>query len=73
MPHCANAYVSMQIADVKDSEVLKCRGQVSESCAVFFDNYMVRVSTRASIKSRQFQRSIDDPWRERPILWIEMG
>ena len=63
MPHRANTYVSVQVADMKDSEIVECRGQISESHAMFFDNDAVGVSTRTAIKSSQFQRSLDDPWR----------
>ena len=71
MPHRANTYVGMQIADVKDSEIVKCRGKIGESHAMLFDNDVVSVSTRTAIKSSQLQRSSDNPRRCVPVFKIE--
>jgi hypothetical protein len=35
MLHRADTHVGMQIADVKDSEFVKCRGQIGESYVMF--------------------------------------
>ncbi|WP_425905611.1 hypothetical protein [Nitrobacter sp. TKz-YC02] len=71
MPHRAYTYVGMQIADVEDSEIVKCRGQIGESHAMVFDNDVVSISTRAAIKSSQFQRDSDDPRCCVPVFEIE--
>jgi hypothetical protein len=71
MPHRAYTYVGMQIADVKDSEIVKFRGKIGESHAMFFDNDVVSVSTRTAIKSNQLQRSSDNPRRCVPVFKIE--
>ena len=61
----------MQIAEMKDSEIVKCRGKIGESHAMLFDNDVVSVSTRTAIKSRQLQRSSDNPRRCVPVFKIE--
>ena len=61
MPHRAQAYVRVQIAGVKDGEIVKCRRKIGESHAMFFDNDVVSVSTRTTIKSSQLERSSDNP------------
>jgi hypothetical protein len=71
MTHRAHTYVGMQIADVKDGEIVKCRGKISESHVMFFENDVVGVSTRAAIKSGQLQRSSDNPRRCVPVFKIE--
>ena len=55
IPHGANTYVSMQIADVKNSEIVKCRGKIGESQAMFFDKDLVCVSARTAVKSSELQ------------------
>jgi hypothetical protein len=71
MPHRAYTYVGMQIADVKDSKIVKCRGKIGESHAMLFDNDVVSVSTRTAIKSSQLQRSSDNPRRCVPVFKIK--
>jgi hypothetical protein len=61
----------MQIADVKDSEIVKCRGKIGESHAMLSDNDVVSVSTRTAIKSSQLQRSSDNPRRCVPVFKIK--
>ena len=71
MPHRAHTYVRMQIADVKDGEIVKCWRKIGESHAMFFDNDVVSVSTRTAIKSSQLQCSSDNPRRCVPVFKIE--
>ena len=71
MPHRAHTYVGVQIADVKDSEIVKCRGKIGESHAVFFDNDLFGVSARTAIKPSQLQRLSEDPWRKIHVFKIE--
>jgi len=61
----------MQIANVKDSEVVKRRGKVCESYGMFIDNDAVSVSTRTAVKTSQLQRSSDNPRRYVPVFKIE--
>jgi hypothetical protein len=71
MPHRAYAYVGMQIADVKDGKIVKCRGKIGKSQAMLFDNDVVSVSTRTAIKSSELQRSSDNPRRYILVFKIE--
>jgi len=64
-------FVGMQIADVKDSEIVKCRGKIGESHAIFFDNDVVSVSTCTAVKSSQLRRRSDNPRRCVPVFKIE--
>jgi hypothetical protein len=71
MSHRACTYVGMQIADVKDCEILKCRGKIGESHTMLFYNNVISVSTRTAIKSSQLQCSSDNPRRRVPVFKIE--
>ena len=72
IPHGANTYVSMQIADVKDSEIVKCRGKIGESQTMFFDKDLVCVSTRTAVKSSELQGLSENPWRYIDVFKIEL-
>jgi hypothetical protein len=62
----------MQIADVKDSEIVKCRGKIGESQAMFFDNDLVGVSLRTAVKSSELQGLSENPRRYVDVFKIEL-
>jgi hypothetical protein len=72
IPHGANTYVSVQIADVKDSEIIKCRGKIGESQAIFFDKDLICVSTRTAVKSSELQGHSENPRRYVDVFKIEL-
>jgi hypothetical protein len=70
MPYRAYTYVGMQIADVEDSEIVKCREDWRKP-RMLFDYDVVSVSTRTAIKSSHRQRSSDNSRCCVPVFEIE--
>jgi len=73
MPHGPLTQVHMQIADLKDGELVKCRRQVLEGEIVSPDDYAVGVSTRPPIKPGRLQRVSNNRPRRVPILEMKEG